>query len=203
MNSYLKIYFLIQFFQTGFSITTLICFPYEVVTEYRTILLLFIITCFTYTSYFLMNIINFFKTADFQNFIDNHVIFSSKILNYILAFYQIFFTIILIGNNKICQNDTIKFINTFLFLTNIFYILILIFVIKNVNRSEPTHPISNTELIIKGRSVNMEIDCPICLTNEKIEVIKLECNHHFHMKCIKNCIEHHNTKCPMCRESFV
>lgn len=51
----------------------------------------------------------------------------------------------------------------------------------------------------------IEEECPICLLDyeesslKKLEYIKLNCNHIFHIKCINNI---YDKSCPICRRNF-
>lgn len=40
-------------------------------------------------------------------------------------------------------------------------------------------------------------ECAICLESLNNEIVKLDCNHQFHLNCIKNI---DNNKCPLCRK---
>ncbi len=47
-------------------------------------------------------------------------------------------------------------------------------------------------------------DCPICYESLRIKPIELGCGHIFHNRCIKKMIFlHMDSKCPLCRESFI
>jgi len=46
-------------------------------------------------------------------------------------------------------------------------------------------------------------DCPICLESISTEDSYItECNHTFHLNCIKRSVDSLNNKCPMCRSSI-
>jgi len=50
-------------------------------------------------------------------------------------------------------------------------------------------------------STHISQECPICMTN--MNNIILTCGHCFCDKCINNCKNHNNNKCPICREDIV
>lgn len=52
---------------------------------------------------------------------------------------------------------------------------------------------------------NSECECSICIDNfsEGQEVIKLPCNHIFHINCIKSHLMRYNNKCPLCRGNVI
>lgn len=52
---------------------------------------------------------------------------------------------------------------------------------------------------------DIDNDCSICIDSFKKgdEVIKLRCNHMFHMKCIKSYLLKYDNKCPLCRTNVL
>lgn len=55
--------------------------------------------------------------------------------------------------------------------------------------------------VLKNGSVckyHFNDDCPICLSDSKTDLIRTECGHFFHKKCLQNWLETNNT-CPVCR----
>jgi len=59
--------------------------------------------------------------------------------------------------------------------------------------------------IIKVDNSNVDNECSICIDNfsEGQEVIKLPCNHIFHLNCIKSHLTNYNNKCPLCRGNVI
>jgi hypothetical protein len=45
-------------------------------------------------------------------------------------------------------------------------------------------------------------DCPICLDTIATDQVTTHCGHTFHRACLEQNIQHHSTKCPMCRHQF-
>ena len=48
------------------------------------------------------------------------------------------------------------------------------------------------------------LECSICLENLETDVVKLNCQHHFHYKCINQWFNKHKNivECPMCRKIY-
>jgi len=73
---------------------------------------------------------------------------------------------------------------------------------------EEEQPIVSTEdfekLPIEILNENIDNDCAICIDKLKKgnEIIKLPCNHLFHIDCIKSYFLNYNNKCPMCRSNI-
>ena len=71
-------------------------------------------------------------------------------------------------------------------------------------------PINNLslKLPLKLPKFNMCNNCPICFEqlNQDSDYLRLKCKHEFHFKCIFNLMttnSDYNSKCPMCRDSFI
>ena len=59
----------------------------------------------------------------------------------------------------------------------------------------------------KDYKKTIDLECSICLENNDINSIHLECNHIFHKECLfKTCINtgisHFKTTCPLCRKDL-
>jgi len=73
---------------------------------------------------------------------------------------------------------------------------------------EEEQPIVSTEdfekLPIEILNETIDNDCAICIDKLKKgnEIIKLPCNHLFHIDCIKSYFLNYNNKCPMCRSNI-
>ncbi len=59
--------------------------------------------------------------------------------------------------------------------------------------------------VVKVDNSNVDNECSICIDNfsEGQEVIKLPCNHIFHINCIKSHLRNYNNKCPLCRGNVI
>jgi len=59
--------------------------------------------------------------------------------------------------------------------------------------------------VIKIDKSHIDCECSICIDNfsEGQEVIKLPCNHIFHINCIKSHLTSYNNKCPLCRGNVI
>lgn len=59
--------------------------------------------------------------------------------------------------------------------------------------------------VIKTDKSHVDCECSICIDNfsEDQEVIKLPCNHIFHLNCIKSHLTSYNNKCPLCRGNVI
>jgi hypothetical protein len=73
---------------------------------------------------------------------------------------------------------------------------------------EEEQPIVSTEdfekLPIEILNETIDNDCAICIDKLKKgnEIVKLPCNHLFHVDCIKSYFLNYNNKCPMCRSNI-
>ena len=80
--------------------------------------------------------------------------------------------------------------------------------IANEAIPEEEQPIVSTEdfekLPIEILNETIDNDCAICIDKLKKgnEIIKLPCNHLFHVDCIKSYFLNYNNKCPMCRSNI-
>ena len=84
------------------------------------------------------------------------------------------------------------------FITSSMSILYHIYKIYNIKRKE--HKFNNLNQILITN--NLSESCSICLENfiNKEKVIKLDCNHIFHTKCIHKWFKNKEQKiCPLCR----
>lgn len=52
---------------------------------------------------------------------------------------------------------------------------------------------------------SQDCECSICIDNfkEDQDIIKLQCTHIFHVKCIKSHLTSYNNKCPLCRGNVI
>ncbi len=80
--------------------------------------------------------------------------------------------------------------------------------IANEAIPEEEQPIVSTEdfekLPIEILNETIDNDCAICIDKLKKgnEIVKLPCNHLFHVDCIKSYFLNYNNKCPMCRSNI-
>ena len=80
--------------------------------------------------------------------------------------------------------------------------------ITNEAIPEEEQPIVSTEdfekLPIEILNETIDNDCAICIDKLKKgnEIVKLPCNHLFHVDCIKSYFLNYNNKCPMCRSNI-
>jgi len=86
-------------------------------------------------------------------------------------------------------------------------------IIDNTDDNEESH--EDTEIlteeefndleVIKTDKSHVDCECSICIDNfsEDQEVIKLPCNHLFHLNCIKSHLTSYNNKCPLCRGNVI
>jgi len=60
------------------------------------------------------------------------------------------------------------------------------------------------KLPIEILNETIDNDCAICIDKLKKgnEIVKLPCNHLFHVDCIKSYFLNYNNKCPMCRSNI-
>ncbi len=103
--------------------------------------------------------------------------------------------------------EEIENTNVLVYIPNILQILSLL-TSNIVNNEEEEQPIVSTEdfnkLPIEILREPIDNDCAICIDKFKIgnEVVKLPCNHLFHVNCIKSYFLNYNNKCPMCRSNI-
>ncbi len=103
--------------------------------------------------------------------------------------------------------EEIENTNVLVYMPNILQILSLL-TSNIVNNEEEEQPIVSTEdfnkLPIEILNEPIDNDCAICIDKFKIgnEVVKLPCNHLFHVNCIKSYFLNYNNKCPMCRSNI-
>ena len=80
--------------------------------------------------------------------------------------------------------------------------------IANAAIPEEEQPLVSTEdfekLPIEILNETRDNDCAICIDKLKKgnEIVKLPCNHLFHVDCIKSYFLNYNNKCPMCRSNI-
>jgi hypothetical protein len=87
--------------------------------------------------------------------------------------------------------------------------LILTMLNNNLPVEETNEPLRLTEeefnnLEIKTITEQTDNECSICIDKFEIDtkVIKLPCNHMFHINCIRSHLINYNNRCPMCRNEI-
>ena len=106
--------------------------------------------------------------------------------------------------------EEIENTNVLIYIPRIYQLLSVLTsnIINNNQLEEEEQPIVSTEdfekLPIEILKEPIDNDCSICIDKLKIgnEVIKLPCNHLFHLNCIKSYFLNYNNKCPMCRSNI-
>jgi hypothetical protein len=105
--------------------------------------------------------------------------------------------------------EEIENTNVLIYIPRIYRLLSLLTsnIINNNEQEEEQSKLSNedfeklpTEILTEG----IDNDCAICIDKLKKgnEIIKLPCNHKFHLNCIKSYFLNYNNKCPMCRSNI-
>lgn len=131
----------------------------------------------------------------------------SRINELLFDFYH--FYSIEITLEEIENTNIMIYIPTIDYRNNIFQLLSLLTSnIVNEQNEEEEQPILTSEdfdkLPIETLTETIDNDCAICI--EKLskgnEIVKLPCNHLFHINCIKSYFLNYNNKCPMCRSNI-
>lgn len=188
-------FFGIQFFASGLSIISLVYYPYP---ETKGILAIYMSFCLSYTLFFLYSLIKF-RRERIEEFVSN-INISPHL--YLLGGMQLFPLILMVGNDKFTDDGNVQLCNILYFIINIFYIIVLHLSFSTLKRIEIEPEFKD---IVKGREVKPDdnFECPICLSNELKTVIKLRCDHFFHLDCLKESYQNKHQNCGLCRESFV
>ena len=119
--------------------------------------------------------------------IKKSITFNQIILYLIIAFGSIFIIIFIVIFISFCKKILIKK--------------------NNQNKKNPINGLQFKTILYSDKLSLFNKSCPICLEEFKINkvIMSLNCNHGYHINCIKNWIDKNNTRnifCPICLHKF-